>query len=117
MICAPWSNRRRAATRNRRFLWTCKSLRKLARGLCDMGHKIGRTVVGELLHELGDRLQANRKTREGGRHPDRDAQFRSINDRVKDALAAGEPAIPVDAKKKQLVGDFKNAGREAGADV
>jgi len=94
------------------LLWTCKSLRKLARGLCDMGHKIGRTVVGELLHELGYRLQANRKTREGGQHPDRDAQFHYINGRVKEALAAGEPAISVDTKKKELVGDFKNAGRE-----
>jgi Rhodopirellula transposase DDE domain len=94
------------------LLWTCKSLRKLARGLCDMGHNIGRTVVGELLHELGYRLQANRKTREGGQHPDRDAQFHYINDRVKEALAAGEPAISVDTKKKELVGDFKNAGRE-----
>ena len=94
------------------LLWTCKSLRKLARGLCDMGHKIGRTVVGELLHELGYRLQANRKTRKGGQHPDRDAQFHYINGRVKEALAAGEPAISVDTKKKELVGDFKNAGRE-----
>ena len=94
------------------LLWTCKSLRKLARGLCDMGHKIGRTVVGELLHELGYRLQANRKTREGGQHPDRDAQFHYINDRVKEALAAGEPAVSVDTKKKELVGDFKNVGRE-----
>ena len=94
------------------LLWTCKSLPKLARGLCDMGHKIGRTVVGELLHELGYRLQANRKTRKGGQHPDRDAQFHYINGRVKEALAAGEPAISVDTKKKELVGDFKNAGRE-----
>ena len=94
------------------LLWTCKSLRKLAGGLCDMGHRIGRTVVGELLHELGYRLQANRKTREGGQHPDRDAQFHYINGRVKEALAAGEPAISVDTKKKELVGDFKNAGRE-----
>ena len=94
------------------LLWTCKSLPKLARGLCDMGHKIGRTVVGELLHELGYRLQANRKTRQGGQHPDRDAQFHYINGRVKEALAAGEPAISVDTKKKELVGDFKNAGRE-----
>jgi hypothetical protein len=94
------------------LLWTCKSLRKLSESLRDMGHKIGRTRVGELLHELGFSLQANRKTREGADHPDRDAQFRYINDRVKEALAANEPAISVDTKKKELVGDFKNQGRE-----
>jgi Rhodopirellula transposase DDE domain len=94
------------------LLWTCKSLSKLADALCDMGHRIGRTLVGELLHKLGYRLQANRKTREGTNHPDRDAQFRYLNDQVKAALAAGEPAISVDTKKKELVGDFKNAGRE-----
>jgi Rhodopirellula transposase DDE domain len=94
------------------LLWTCKSLRKLSQSLRDMGHTIGRTLVGELLHKLDYRLQANRKTREGSHNPDRDAQFRYINDRVKEALAAGEPAISVDTKKKELVGDFKNAGRE-----
>jgi len=94
------------------LLWTCKSLRKLSQSLRDMGHKIGRTLVGELLHELGYSLQANRKTREGANHPDRDAQFRYLNDRVKQALASNEPAISVDTKKKELVGDFKNAGRE-----
>jgi hypothetical protein len=94
------------------LLWTCKSLRKLSQSLRDMGHEIGRTLVGELLHKLDYRLQANRKTREGSSHPDRDAQFRYINDRVKEALAAGEPAISVDTKKKELVGDFRNGGRE-----
>ena len=94
------------------LLWTCKSLRKLSQGLRDMGHAVGRTLVGELLHKLDYRLQANRKTREGSHHPDRDAQFHYINDRVKESLAAGEPAISVDTKKKELVGDFKNAGRE-----
>jgi hypothetical protein len=94
------------------LLWTCKSLRKLSASLRAMGHTIGRTLVGELLHRLDYRLQANRKTREGTNHPDRDAQFRYITDRVKDALAAGEPAISVDTKKKELVGDFKNGGRE-----
>jgi len=94
------------------LLWTCKSLRKLSQALRDMGHKIGRTVVGELLYKLDYRLQANRKTREGANHPDRDAQFRYINDQVKAALAGGEPAISVDTKKKELVGDFKNGGRE-----
>ncbi len=94
------------------LLWTCKSLRKLSQSLRDMGHEIGRTLVGELLHKLDYRLQTNRKTREGSSHPDRDAQFHYINDRVKEALAAGEPAISVDTKKKELVGDFRNGGRE-----
>ncbi len=60
------------------LLWTCKSLSKLAGALCDMGHQIGRSLVGELLHKLGYRLQANRKTREGANHPDRDTQFHYI---------------------------------------
>ncbi len=94
------------------LLWTCKSLRKITQGLRDMGHKIGRTVVGELLPRLGYSLQSNRKTREGASHPDRNAQFTYINAQVKAALAAGEPAISVDTKKKELVGDFKNGGRE-----
>jgi transposase len=94
------------------LLWTSKSLRKLAEGLRGGGHVIGHNLVGDLLRKLGFSLQANRKTREGTNHPDRDAQFRYINDRVKAALDAGEPAISVDTKKKELVGDFKNAGRE-----
>jgi hypothetical protein len=94
------------------LLWTCKSLSQLSRSLRDMGHTIGRTLVGELLHKLDYRLQSNRKTREGSTHPDRDAQFHYINDRVKAKLAAGDPAISIDTKKKELVGDFKNAGRE-----
>jgi hypothetical protein len=92
--------------------WTCKSLRKLSAALRDMGHRVGRTVVGELLRTLGYSLQANRKMREGSNHPDRDAQFGYINECVTAALAAGEPAISVDTKKKELVGDFKNGGRE-----
>ncbi len=91
--------------------WTCKSLSKLAAALVAQGHRIGRTVVGELLHKQKFSLQANRKTREGEGHPDRDAQFIHINNRVKAALAAGEPVISVDTKKKELVGDFKNAGQ------
>src|SRR5262249_56460808 len=66
----------------------------------------------ELLHESGYSLQSNRKTIEGGSHPDRNAQFEYINRMVRAALKAGEPVISVDAKKKELVGDFKNAGRE-----
>jgi transposase len=94
------------------LLWTCKSVRKLCESLREMGHRIGRTLVCELLHQLDYSLQANRKTREGSNHPDRDAQFHYINDRVKEALAANEPAISIDTKKKELVGDFKNGGRE-----
>jgi Rhodopirellula transposase DDE domain len=94
------------------LLWTCKSLSKLTHSLRAMGHTIGRTLVGELLHKLDYSLQANRKTREGSHNPDRDEQFHYINDRVKRALAAGQPAISVDTKKKELVGDFRNAGRE-----
>ncbi|WP_370366300.1 ISAzo13 family transposase [Maricaulis sp.] len=94
------------------LLWTAKSLRKLAAGLQGLGHRIGHNVVGDLLRGLGYSLQANRKTREGSNHPDRDAQFGYINRQVTAALAAGEPAISVDTKKKELVGDFKNAGRE-----
>lgn len=91
--------------------WTCKSLSQLASALVAKGHRVGRTVVGELLHRQKFSLQANRKTREGDSHPDRDAQFVHINASVKAALAAGEPVISVDTKKKELVGDFKNGGR------
>jgi hypothetical protein len=94
------------------LLWTCKSRRKLSASLRDMGHEIGRTLVGELLHKIGYRLQANRKTREGSSHADRDAQFHYLNDRVQEALATGEPVISVDTKKKELVGDFRNGGRK-----
>ena len=94
------------------LLWTCKSLRKLSVALRAMGHKAGRTLVGELLHKMGYSLQANRKTLEGAEHPDRDGQFHYINTRVQGALDAGEPAISVDTKKKELVGDFQNRGRE-----
>jgi len=91
--------------------WTCKSLSQLTAALVAQGHRIGRTVVGELLHKQKFSLQANRKTREGEGHPDRNAQFVHINDSVKAALAAGQPVISVDTKKKELVGDFKNAGQ------
>ena len=91
--------------------WTCKSLSQLASGLVAMGHKIGRSAVGDLLHQQKFSLQANRKTREGESHPDRDAQFTHLNESVRDALADGEPVISVDTKKKELVGDFKNAGQ------
>jgi hypothetical protein len=92
--------------------WTCKSLRRLATELTARGHRVSRTVVGELLAREKFSLQANRKTREGSDHPDRDAQFAHINASVTAALAEGQPVISVDTKKKELVGDFKNAGRE-----
>jgi hypothetical protein len=92
--------------------WTCKSLRRLAAELTERGHRISHTVVGELLRQQKFSLQANRKTREGDDHPDRDAQFAYINQSVTAALAAQQPVISVDTKKKELVGDFKNAGRE-----
>ena len=92
--------------------WTSKGTRQLARELQREGHQVSHTVVAGLLHEMGYSLQANRKTREGASHPDRNAQFEHINARVEAQLAAGEPAISVDTKKKELVGDFKNAGRE-----
>jgi hypothetical protein len=92
--------------------WTCKSLSQLRRTLVAMGHRVGRTLVGELLHQQKFSLQGNRKTREGEDHPDRNAQFNHLNESVRGALAAGEPVISVDTKKKELVGDFKNAGRD-----
>jgi transposase len=92
--------------------WTAKSVRKLADGLAQLGHRVHFTTVAKLLRDLGYSLQANAKTREGTAHPDRDAQFRHINERVARALEAGEPVISVDTKKKELVGDFKNGGRE-----
>ncbi len=91
--------------------WTCKSLSQLAIALVAMGHKIGRSAVSNLLHQQKFSLQANRKTREGDAHPDRDAQFKHLNESVRAALAAGQPVISVDTKKKELVGDFKNAGQ------
>jgi hypothetical protein len=91
--------------------WTGKSLRRLAAALRGMGHKVSHTVVGELLKGMGFSLQANRKTRDGDSHPDRDAQFAYLNGAVSAALAEGQPVISVDAKKKELVGDFKNPGR------
>ena len=94
------------------LLWTSKSVRKLAVELREQGHEAHFTTVAHLLRSLGYSLQSNRKTLEGTQHPDRDAQFRLINERVGAAIAAGEPAISIDTKKKELVGEFKNAGRE-----
>jgi hypothetical protein len=92
--------------------WTCKSVRRLAEELNRQGHIISYPVVAELLRELGYSLQANRKSKEGSSHPDRNAQFEYINRKVKRFLAGKQPVISVDTKKKELVGDFQNGGRE-----
>lgn len=92
--------------------WTCKSTRTLAAQLSRHRHPISHTKVAQLLHDLGYSLQSNRKTEEGEDHPDRDAQFRYINTKVKRALAKGEPVVSVDTKKKELVGNFANGGEQ-----
>jgi DDE family transposase len=92
--------------------WTCKSVRRLAQALQAQGHQVSRTLVAELLNSAGYSLQANRKTKEGDSHPDRDAQFARINTQTAAALAEKQPVISVDTKKKELVGDFRNNGRE-----
>jgi hypothetical protein len=92
--------------------WTCKSRAKLAAALTAQGWRVSSTTVGLLLHALGYRLQALRKTREGTAHPDRNAQFEHINTTAAAFLERQQPVISVDTKKKELVGDFKNAGRE-----
>jgi transposase len=91
--------------------WTAKSTRQLARALQSVGHRVSHQLVRELLAAAGYSLQANRKTREGPAHPDRDAQFRHIIGQVRQFQTTGQPVISVDTKKKELVGDFKNAGR------
>ncbi len=128
----PGGGRKRAVEKDRRLLgdlealveptasgdpdgplrWTAKSVRELAGELQRMGHDISYHLVADLLHELDYSLQANRKTREGPQHPDRDAQFRYINNQARTYLRKQQPAISVDTKKKELVGDFKNPGRE-----
>jgi len=92
--------------------WTCKSVRQLAEQLNRQGHQVSHRLVAELLQDLGYSLQANRKTREGAAHPDRNAQFEQINDEVRAYQSAGQPVISVDTKKKEPIGDFKNGGRE-----
>jgi hypothetical protein len=92
--------------------WTCKSTRQLAQALTEGGHPVSHTVVAELLDQAGYSLQAPAKMLEGRQHPDRDAQFQYLNEQVKRFLAAGQPVVSVDAKKKELVGAFKNGGRE-----
>jgi len=94
------------------LLWTAKSARGLADELAKRGHPVGFRTVPGLLRKLGYSLQSARKTLEGKQHPDRDAQFEHINRKVGEAIAARQPAISIDTKKKELVGEFKNAGRE-----
>jgi hypothetical protein len=94
------------------LLWTCKSTRNLADELVRLGHTISHDTVGRLLEEMDYSLQANRKTREGKDHPDRDAQFGYINRKVRQFQRRGQPVVSVDTKKKELLGDFKQSGRE-----
>jgi hypothetical protein len=94
------------------LLWTARSLRNIGATLEGQGHKVSHRLVGRLLKQLGYSLQANSKRREGAQHPDRNAQFDNVNEKVRAQLDDKEPVISVDTKKKELVGDFKNAGRE-----
>jgi len=92
--------------------WTCKSTRTLAAELSRQHHPVSHEKVAQLLREMDYSLQGNRKTEEGADHPDRDAQFQYINDQVRRALAAGRPVISVDTKKKELIGNYENPGRQ-----
>jgi transposase len=94
------------------LLWTCKSTRNLAEELTKQGHHVSYRTVAGLLHDLDYSLQANRKTREGSSHPDRNAQFEHISRQVRAFQQAGQPVVSVDSKKRELIGDFKNAGQE-----
>ena len=94
------------------LVWTSRSVRHLAGGLCELGHRVEYVTVAKLLRSLGYSLQANAKTREGRQHPDRDLQFRRIDTTCRQALADRQPIVSIDCKKKELVGDVKNAGRE-----
>lgn len=94
------------------LLWTARSQRNLVKALEEKGYSISKHSLAKLLKELGYSLQGNKKKQEGAQHPDRNAQFEYINEKVRQQLDAGEPAISVDSKKKELVGSFKNAGRE-----
>ncbi len=94
------------------LMWTSKSTRRLASELRKMGHEVSHVTVGKLLKELGYSLQANRKTREGKQHPDRNAQFEYINKKARSFQRKKQPVISVDTKKRELVGDFRNGGRE-----
>jgi hypothetical protein len=91
--------------------WTCKSTRELSLGLKKRGYNVSHVTIARLLKETGYSLQSNRKTLEGKQHPDRNAQFEHINRRVKAQQRAGQPALSVDTKKKEIIGEFKNPGR------
>ena len=91
--------------------WTCKSTRELAKGLKKLGHSVSHTTVARLLKDAGYSLQSNRKTIEGKQHPDRNAQFEHIARRIKSQQRAGQPALSVDTKKKEIIGKYKNPGR------
>jgi hypothetical protein len=92
--------------------WTCKSTYRLSDELKRRGHEVSQRTICDLLSQMGFSLQSTRKTREGGKHEDRDAQFAHIAKKVADYQATGDPVISVDTKKKELIGDFKNAGSE-----
>jgi len=92
--------------------WTCKSTTKLAEELRAKGHSVSQRTVCDLLDELGYSLQGNRKTKEGLSHPDRDQQFIHISEKVKALQSIGQPVISVDTKKKEIIGEFKNGGKE-----
>ncbi len=92
--------------------WTCKSTRTLATELTRQNHPVSHVKVAQFLQDMDYSLQGNRKTEEGTDHPDRDAQFRYINERVRRAMAAGRPVISVDTKKKELIGNYENKGRQ-----
>jgi len=94
------------------LLWTCKSTRQLSKALLSQGYQLGRQKISELLSDLDYSLQGNRKTKEGSSHPDRDKQFRYLNRRIKLFQRYGQPVISVDTKKKELIGDFSNKGKE-----
>jgi Rhodopirellula transposase DDE domain len=94
--------------------WVSKSHEKLATALCEMGHQVSSSTIPKLLEQLEYRRHVNRKTRDGSNHPDRDAQFEFINARAQEFQAAGQPVISVDTKKKELIGEFKNAGSDYG---
>src|SRR5215210_402917 len=92
--------------------WACKSAARLAAGLRSRGHVVSERTVNRLLHDLGYSLQANRKTIEGKNHPDRDDQFHYINRRVQAFQRQGQPVVSVDTKEKELVGRYRNGGRQ-----
>jgi hypothetical protein len=94
------------------LLWTCKGTRKLAEALVDQGHQVSHQTVARMLQVMGYSLQVHRKTRQGASHPDRDAQFEYIAKPVRSFQRRGQPVVSVDTKTKELVGDFKNPGRE-----